>query len=161
MPAITSADVARFWSRVDKTGGLDACWFWKAAKKKNGYGQMSIGGKMVTTHRIAYTLANGSIPHDGTHHGICVCHRCDNPPCCNPAHLFLGTMADNVTDRDAKKRGGSMSGIPCRHLTPAQVTQIRNLYAKGVRQKEIALQIGVSLITIGRAIARKTYKQIP
>ena len=64
-----------------------------------GYGRISVANKTIATHRLAWELANGPIPE-----GICVCHTCDNPPCCDPAHLFLGTHADNVADKMDKGR---------------------------------------------------------
>ena len=63
-----------------------------------------IAGGTRSSHRIAWIIANGQIPHDGSAHGICVCHRCDNPPCCNVAHLFLGTNAENHRDKENKGR---------------------------------------------------------
>ena len=95
----------RFWTKVDRSGGPDACWPWMGHRTRQGYGQVKILGKSTPAHRVAWELTNGPIPL-GDHFGTtCACHRCDNPPCCNPAHLFLGTMADNVADRDAKGRG--------------------------------------------------------
>ena len=90
----------RLWSRVDKTGD---CWVWTGATTTAGYGEIRFGGKVVRVHRLVYELTVGPIPE-----GMGVLHRCDNPPCCRPDHLFLGTQRDNARDMVAKgrKRGG-------------------------------------------------------
>ena len=91
----------RFWAMVEKSDLPNACWLWTGHKTKDGYGKlyMQSFGYQIYTHRISYMLAYGSIPI-----GFHVLHRCDNPPCCNPSHLFLGTQQDNMRDREAKGR---------------------------------------------------------
>lgn len=89
----------RFHEKVDRSGGPDACHPWMASTSK-GYGLIGDRNKHVRAHRLAYELAFGPIPA-----GLFVCHHCDNPPCCNPRHLSLGTNADNVADRVARGRG--------------------------------------------------------
>lgn len=92
----------RFWSKVSK-GGSDECWMWAASCGTNGYGQFSMpGDRIVKSHRIAWILTHGEIED-----GMCVLHKCDNPPCCNPSHLFLGTVADN--NRDMRQKGRDVS----------------------------------------------------
>lgn len=84
----------RFWKRVDKQKEND-CWEWKGLKYPSGYGRMG----NVYAHRLSYTLNCGEIPK-----GLHVCHSCDNPSCVNPKHLWVGTVADNMRDRDKKGR---------------------------------------------------------
>lgn len=106
---LTPAIVARFQSKV-KQGGPDECWPWQGGKTPKGYGQLNVGrdaeGRQDTryTHRIAYQLAHGVDPA-----GALVMHSCDNPPCCNPKHLSLGTQADNVAD--ASRKGRYLRGL--------------------------------------------------
>ena len=90
--------IARFWSKVDKRGA-DECWPWLGTRDKDGYGNTYVRGRTTRSHRIAWEFANGPIPKDAH-----ILHRCDNPPCCNAAHLFDGTAVANVEDMVAKRR---------------------------------------------------------
>jgi hypothetical protein len=88
----------RFWSKVN-IPSLYACWEWTASKQRRGYGRFKLNSKPEKAHRIAWSLVNGKIPE-----GMCILHKCDNPPCVNPLHLFLGTHADNMKDMRQKNR---------------------------------------------------------
>jgi hypothetical protein len=94
----------RFWRKVAKTS-VDACWPWNGSRK-HFYGLFYINRKQAQAHRVAWELTFGKI----TSADLFVCHRCDNPPCVNPAHLFLGTASDNNRDKDEKGRGVSLRG---------------------------------------------------
>lgn len=95
MYEMTPHDTAVFWSYVNRSGD---CWIWKAGKQK-GYGRFVINGKTYRSNRIAYSLIKGPIGK-----GLCVCHKCDNPCCVNPDHLWLGTSRDNTRDMIRKRR---------------------------------------------------------
>jgi hypothetical protein len=89
---------ARFWCKVAKSEA--GCWEWRSAKFPSGYGAFHVAGKQMKAHRVAWWLVNEELPADG----MCVLHRCDNPACCNPDHLFLGTPTDNMRDCSLKGR---------------------------------------------------------
>ena len=91
----------RFWPRVNTSGGTDACWSWTLHVDRGGYGFIRQGKTMRSCHRVSWELTHGSIPE-----WLWVLHRCDNPPCVNPKHLFLGTRLDNVHDAIEKGRRG-------------------------------------------------------
>ena len=90
--------VEKFWSKVD-TKDSQSCWEWKAGRSQSGYGIFSYLGKDVVASRMAYCIANGGIPESKI-----ICHKCDNPPCCNPNHLYAGTFFDNYKDSVDRKR---------------------------------------------------------
>jgi hypothetical protein len=146
-------DVERFWTKVDKSG---ECWEWTAGLNKDGYGQFKLNGKGVSSHRYSYILHHPLSIDLCEHREICVCHRCDNPKCVNPAHLFLGTRSDNMKDMVAKRR---MIGNV--KLTEHQVREIRNKYANGrITLKSLSREYGISLEGIHGIIRRRTWKHI-
>ena len=127
---------ARFWGRVDRSG---ECWLWTAGKS-GGYGV--VGHNSQKAHRVAWELTIGPIPQ-----GMQVLHRCDNPPCVNPEHLFLGTNHDNMLDRQAKGRTKNLftsDTHPFKVLDSADIRMIRTLRRSGWKQRELAVVFGVS-----------------
>ncbi len=145
----------RFWSKVQKSEG---CWLWTGAKDPNGYGRFSVGRRMRLSHRIAYELTTG----EPIASGMNACHRCDNPSCVNPAHLFIGTQADNVHDMQAKGRTGYSGSRGSKHpmakLTESDVVAIR---ADKRSQTAIAADYGVSQSAIHLIKSRKEWKHVP
>lgn len=105
----------RLWAKIDKRSENE-CWPWLANKNNKGYGMIRAGGKAekILAHRVSYSLSKGDIPF-----GSIVMHSCDNPACCNPLHLSLGTMLDNCRDMDKKGRRVTVCNplnIPPRHI---------------------------------------------
>ena len=131
------------------------CWEWRGARGVLGYGQLAVGGsRPETASRVAYEAWVGPIGP-----GMAVCHRCDNPPCINPEHLFLGERAVNNSDMRAKNRHAHGETSPSAKLTDAQVTEIRERYAAGaVLQRELAAEFGVCCPTISMIINRTRRK---
>ena len=149
-----SDDEDRFWGKV--TIG-DGCWEWQACGSREGYGRFGLGGRVLLAHRVSWTFANGPIPA-----GMHVLHRCDNPACVRPGHLFLGTNDDNIADMDAK--GRRKGGVGSRHgsakLTEADVPKARALVASGMTQREAGKLLGVSRWTVGRIVRGKTWRHV-
>jgi len=146
----------RFWIKVDKSGGPDACWPWIGALQNNGYGRFGeSAGKGWLAHRYAYTLAYGPIADN-----LFICHTCDNTSCCNPLHLFAGTHTENMHDAQAKKRHawGERAG-PSR-FTTAQIYEIRELEGL-VTPTEAAKRYETSKVHIWRIWRRHIWKDLP
>lgn len=159
----TTEEQQRFHSRINYTNNPDECWEWTGNKKRK-YGSLWIGrkknskGKNTLTHRIAWELANGDIPD-----GMKVLHKCDNPPCCNPKHLFIGTQLDNIKDRDEKGRQVAPKGEEngnCK-LSDDQVAEIRRRYQYGSRINgtvALAKEFGASQPQISNIVLNKQRK---
>ncbi len=133
----------RFWGKV-AISDKDDCWLWAGARFQRGYGKIYSGGKssrLIRAHRVAYELTYGSIPNQ-----LHVLHKCDNPPCVNPRHLFLGTQLDNNRDRYLKGRSrGAKGQSNCNaKLTDDDVRQIHRFVASGDGPTRIAKRYKVS-----------------
>lgn len=140
----------RFWEKVH-INCRNGCWEWQASTNQKGYGTINIGGNSHLAHRVAWKLMYGKFPK------LCCLHKCDNPACVNPAHLFLGTRRDNNRDRTLKKRGrnGPQDGENNNHskLTWQSVRKIRKLYRKGeLSQGQLARQFNITQPTVSRIV---------
>ena len=164
----------RFWEKVAKNGSIPAhkpylgrCWPWTASTNKKGYGHIKEGSpsqRTLNSHRVSYELEYGAIPTGDGYHGTCVLHSCDNPSCCNPSHLFLGTNQDNVNDMVKKGRTGG--GAPSKEkngrakLTKSQIGEIRRDYVRGSRTHDLRAlgrKYGVHNTTIGRIVRKEIW----
>lgn len=151
----------RFWSKVD-IRSKNECWNWKGKTYRasgTSYGLFYLNGKWASAHRVAYVLTHGEIPD-----GLCICHTCDNGLCCNPAHHFPGTRADNNHDKAMKGRGRTSNrrGILNTHarLTESAVKEIKRLAATGMMHKLIAQQLHTSPSNICRILQDKAWSHV-
>lgn len=158
-----SSDAEKFWSKV-VIADDNECWLWQSSLSKDGYGMFKTchdyQRKSFRAHRYAYELHNGPIPD-----GLLALHKCDNPTCVNPNHLFLGTQQDNIDDMIAKGRDNM--AVPCpgernaaAKLTEAQVIEIRRRKAAGESGYSLAKEFGVIQATISKIVLRKTWRHV-
>lgn len=192
IPQLTSSQIEHFWAGIDKTEGQGRdgkCWDWQRGCLTSGYGKLGvmIDGKLHTllAHRISYWLTYGKDPGE-----LCVLHKCDRPVCCNPAHFFLGTRADNALDRAAKRRSpsgenhwtklrpervlelkaqqrfGHVRNLPnpADHprtvLNADKVREIRRRAIQGEDNRSLAKEFNVTHSNISAVIKRKSWKHI-
>ncbi len=142
----------RFFAQAVKSEG---CWSWSASKDKDGYGMFRgdvLGVMYARAHRFSWAFHNQTAIPDGS----IVCHSCDNPQCCNPAHLRLGTHEDNQRERRSKGRHGAMR-LPAAKLSAEQVLEIRTAVG---RQKDIAERFGITQTTVSDIKRRKSWSHI-
>ena len=149
----------RFWAKVDMSGGLFACWPWTGQRTRTwgGYGMVSAGWPLrkIKAHRIALQLSLGR----PLGVGLCACHHCDNPPCCNPAHLFEGTPADNHRDMVSKGRGPTGTRNPAARLSEADVLAIRRA-SESVPRRVLADAYGVDRSTISLIVSGRRWAHV-
>lgn len=148
----------RFWAKVS-VGRENECWEWRGAASKSGYGSFGVSGRTKYSHRISYEAHKGEIPH-----GFDVCHSCDNRRCVNPAHLWLGTRAQNMADCAAKgrARGPNYKGsqIGTSKLSEAAVADVKIALARGARPADLGRKYGVTPQAISRIKSGKNWAHL-
>lgn len=147
----------RFWSKV-RVGRPDECWEWTGHRKVNGYGQFTLTkGHFFTASRVALALSGVVILA-----GQSACHTCDNPPCCNPAHLFAGTQAENALDSVSKGRANRARGAahPSARLTDEAVRAIRATRSYYGVIADLSREFGVSTTAIRRIRTGYTWSSV-
>lgn len=171
LASLTVADKARFLSRLQPGTDPGACWEWPGYLSKSGYGTFSVGkrgaARMLLTHRVAYTITIGIAPRGDER----VLHRCDNRPCCNPAHLFVGTQHENVRDMREKGRARYTGpNAPATRVTatwngPTKLTEgdvriIRARVAAGETYQAVGADFGVTKVMVGRIARLLAWKHV-
>jgi len=146
-------EVVSFDERLQRNKAT-GCLEWQGGKDKNGYGRVVVDGVTYKAHRYAYQRTLGSIPE-----GMMVCHKCDNPPCCDPSHLFLGTVVDNANDMIAKKLSLTGERNHKAKANPHMVRQVRKL-AGIMTQHQLANTFGISQSSISKIILRHTWQDV-
>lgn len=173
LPTLVGYDYKRFWKKVEITANPDKCWNWTAShlmgEGKQPYGKISFNKIFYFAHRISYLMHYKEDPRE-----MCVLHKCDNPRCVNPAHLFLGTNDDNVQDKKSKGRHrgfkmkpksyeGTARGVNhgMSKLNNQNVIQIKEEYCKGgITYQQLGSKYGVSKKTILNIINNRTWKHV-
>ncbi|ETT26222.1 phage protein [Rhodococcus aetherivorans] len=146
----------RFWRRVEKLP--DGCWEWTGHRSTLGYGMTTHKSRSIGAHRLAWIITHGPIPA-----GMFICHHCDNPPCCNPAHLFMGSPAANSFDMANKGRAARHIGTRSAgaKFTAEEVRRYRARYAAGgVSSHELAREAGVASMTMWRMLVGRSYTDV-
>jgi len=139
-----------FFTNIELSRNIDKCWNWRGLSYPNSYGHLVRNGETYA-HRYAWRVFKGNIPN-----GLQVLHHCDNPPCCNPEHLWLGTHKDNMNDRDAKGRGVKEKGF----LKKSEVLKIKVMLGQGKSRMSIAQQYDRTYSCISRIATGRTWKHI-
>lgn len=144
----------RFMGYVD-VGDAGACWLWTAGRARNGYGKFKLHGRTLGAHRLMYLLYYGNLPDNSQ-----VCHTCDNRPCVNPKHLFLGTCRDNMKDKVSKHRqarGGTNGRSVFDETTAAEIKTLRRA---GWKLTELAARFGVNASSISHLCIGRKWRHV-
>jgi hypothetical protein len=150
----------RFWAKVDKSAGPEACWPWTAARAQDNYGHFSLRGKIRTAQSVALELTQGARPQG--YEGM---HSCDNPPCCNPAHLSWGTKLQNQQQKAERGRSYRAQG-EAHHMVKLTNAQVRELRARYIPRhpvhgaSAIARELGMSQYAISQAVTGRGWKHL-
>ncbi len=155
---LEDSDKKRFWDKV-KTQGNDQCWPWTASTDLSGYGRFGFREILLSAHRVAWEITYGDIPFKKH-----VLHHCDNPRCCNPEHLFIGTHQDNMADRDKKGRGKTcvLKGEknPNSRFKEVDIIEMRGMVKQGYKQGDVAKKFNTAQSVISNIINYKNWKHI-
>jgi len=147
--------IYNIWNRID-VRNEDDCWNWMRCKDKKGYGIIGLNNKSCRVNRFIYKEIYGSIPE-----GLLVCHKCNNPSCCNPNHLYVGTHADNMKQMVDDGRSGKGENNGYVKLTGRDILKIRYLFSTGeYSQRELGEMFGVVQVNISRIVNNKIWKHI-
>ena len=143
-----------FWALVEGVIPSE-CWEWQGYKTKRGYGMLNYQGKHSLAHRVSYLLTHGSIQDSA-----CILHTCDNPPCCNPNHLYSGTQMDNARDRESRNRGNQPKGS--KNLN-AKINEVQALEIRSSKAptSELSKKYNISYSTIQRIRNGTRWKHTP
>ena len=151
LDAVKNAE--KFWSRVGIKSDAE-CWEWMGPRTDRGYGVYApLPGVLLRTHRIAYALFNNGIDES-----LFVCHKCDNPACCNPAHLFLGTPKNNTQDMVKKGRGAKRNG-EANPMAKLSVEQVRSIFVDSRTNREIANSYNIEKTLVSMIRLRKIWAE--
>lgn len=158
---ITGKLLQRFWSKVDKSGGDEACWPWTAAVRREGYGAIKVNGRLLSSHILSWRIHNGGAP---VPMGSLVEHiECDNPRCVNPSHLCIGTFKTNYDHMVAKGRRVVVVGenLEWSKLTECDVLRIRELYVpRKFSARKVAEVLGLPLGPVERVIYGESWNHV-
>lgn len=152
-----TSDPARFWSRVKKNSGPSGkCWEWTGHRNHDGYGRAWWNGRHILAHRLAWLLNGHSVPN-----GLCLCHRCDNPPCVRPEHLFVATQKENIADSYAKGRQRTEWPLG-EAASNAKITadDVRMMRSSGESPKVLAARYRLDHSNICKILRRTSWRHV-